>query len=136
MPTSAAGPIESLGARLAEVGGESAEDVALLYAVRPSVDWWAVRGIGPARGSPLAALAPVAEGQYLADQLAETRGWGRNIRFAVNRGPATPHCSLRLPPPEPPPLSPRARPPYDRTHSPRIPGTEEGGSRSNAARCE
>ncbi|MFJ9034910.1 hypothetical protein ACIRQP_42250 [Streptomyces sp. NPDC102274] len=63
---------------------------------RPSVDWRQLPLFGQvprayARLDPAAvdlASPWLAWAKYLAYQLAEGRGWGRNIRFAVNRGPA------------------------------------------------
>ncbi|WP_329202681.1 MULTISPECIES: hypothetical protein [unclassified Streptomyces] len=63
----------------------SAEDIALLEVVRPSVDWRAVRTVTPGRRSPLAALDPIAEGSdrvFLA-QVAQVARIARVGRAAV-----------------------------------------------------
>lgn len=51
--------VVTLSVRHAEVGRESAHDIALLDVTRPSVDWRAVRETRPGRRSLLAGLTPV-----------------------------------------------------------------------------
>ncbi|OEJ30057.1 hypothetical protein BGK67_00460 [Streptomyces subrutilus] len=60
----------------------SAEEVALLEVVRPSVDWRAVRTVAAGRRSPLAALDPIAPGRDRAF-LAEVAPIARVGRAAV-----------------------------------------------------
>ncbi|MET9323668.1 hypothetical protein ABZX75_26315 [Streptomyces sp. NPDC003038] len=60
----------------------SAEDVALLEVVRPSVDWRAMRTVAAGRRSPLAALDPIAQGRDRAF-LAEVARIARVGRAAV-----------------------------------------------------
>ncbi|MFD3717887.1 hypothetical protein [Streptomyces sp. NPDC058674] len=60
----------------------SAEDVALLEVVRPSVDWRAVCTVVAGRRSPLAALDPIAPADDRALP-AEVAGIARVARAAV-----------------------------------------------------
>ncbi|MER7521014.1 hypothetical protein [Streptomyces sp. NPDC126499] len=57
----------------------SAQDVALLPLVRPSVDWRTLRAIAPGRRSPLAALEPTAAGEdrVLLAEVGRIAGVGR-----------------------------------------------------------